>query len=70
MPHDRLIGAISISRTTLDTAGMAVALARSLGWGQPDRHDGYAATGLALMLAIVLHWGTDLWHVHAPANAS
>src|SRR4051812_35629398 len=29
----------------------------------------YAATGLALMLAIVLHWREDLWHLHAPANA-
>jgi predicted MFS family arabinose efflux permease len=29
----------------------------------------YAATGLALMLAVVLHWRADLWHVHAPANA-
>jgi hypothetical protein len=29
----------------------------------------YAATGLALMLAIVLHWRGDLWHLHAPANA-
>jgi predicted MFS family arabinose efflux permease len=29
----------------------------------------YAASGLALMLAIVLHWREDLWHVHAPANA-
>src|SRR3981081_1307614 len=29
----------------------------------------YAAAGLALMLAIVLHWRADLWHVHAPANA-
>jgi hypothetical protein len=29
----------------------------------------YAAVGLALMLAIVLHWRADLWHVHAPANA-
>jgi predicted MFS family arabinose efflux permease len=29
----------------------------------------YAASGLALMLAIVLHWRADLWHVHAPANA-
>jgi hypothetical protein len=29
----------------------------------------YAATGLALMLAIMLHWRADLWHVHAPANA-
>ncbi len=28
----------------------------------------YAATGLALMLTIVLHWRADLWHVHAPAN--
>jgi MFS family permease len=29
----------------------------------------YAATGLTLMLAIVMHWRADLWHVHAPANA-
>ena len=29
----------------------------------------YAATGLMLMLAIVMHWRADLWHVHAPANA-
>jgi MFS family permease len=29
----------------------------------------YAAAGLALMLAIALHWRADLWHVHAPANA-
>jgi MFS family permease len=29
----------------------------------------YAATGLVLMMAIVLHWRADLWHVHAPANA-
>jgi predicted MFS family arabinose efflux permease len=29
----------------------------------------YAAAGLALMLAIVLRWRADLWHVHAPANA-
>jgi MFS family permease len=29
----------------------------------------YAATGLALMLAIVMHWRGDLWHLHAPANA-
>jgi MFS family permease len=29
----------------------------------------YAATGLALMLAIVLHRRADLWHLHAPANA-
>jgi len=28
----------------------------------------YAAAGLALMLAIVLHWRADLWHLHAPAN--
>jgi MFS family permease len=28
----------------------------------------YAATGLLLMLIIVLHWRADLWHVHAPAN--
>jgi hypothetical protein len=24
---------------------------------------------MALMMAIVLHWRADLWHVHAPANA-
>jgi predicted MFS family arabinose efflux permease len=29
----------------------------------------YAMAGVALMLAIVLHWRADLWHVHAPANA-
>jgi MFS family permease len=29
----------------------------------------YAAAGLLLMLAIVLHWRDDLWHVHAAANA-
>ena len=29
----------------------------------------YAVSGLVLMLAIVLHWRADLWHVHAPANA-
>jgi MFS family permease len=29
----------------------------------------YAAAGLALILAIVVHWRADLWHVHAPANA-
>ncbi len=29
----------------------------------------YAAVGLMLMLAIVLHWRADLWHLHAPANA-
>jgi len=29
----------------------------------------YAATGLAMMLVIVLHWRADLWHAHAPANA-
>ena len=29
----------------------------------------YAASGLALLLIIVLHWRADLWHVHAPANA-
>ena len=29
----------------------------------------YAALGLVLILAIVLHWRADLWHVHAPANA-
>lgn len=29
----------------------------------------YAATGIAMTLAIVAHWRSDLWHVHAPANA-
>ena len=29
----------------------------------------YATAGLAMMLAIVLHWRADLWHLHAPANA-
>lgn len=29
----------------------------------------YAACGLVLMLAIVLRWREDLWHVHAAANA-
>jgi MFS family permease len=29
----------------------------------------YAATGLALLMAIALHWRADLWHAHAPANA-
>ncbi|MFZ2156614.1 MAG: MFS transporter [Bradyrhizobium sp.] len=29
----------------------------------------YAAAGIALMLAIVLHWRADLWYLHAPANA-
>ena len=29
----------------------------------------YAISGMALMLAIILHWRADLWHVHAPANA-
>jgi MFS family permease len=29
----------------------------------------YAATGLALMMVIVLHWRADLWNAHAPANA-
>ena len=29
----------------------------------------YAAAGLALLMAIALHWRADLWHVHAPANA-
>jgi predicted MFS family arabinose efflux permease len=29
----------------------------------------YATAGLALLMAIVLHWRADLWHVHAPANA-
>jgi MFS family permease len=30
----------------------------------------YAATGLLLMLVIALHWRADLWHIHAPANAT
>jgi len=29
----------------------------------------YATAGAALMMAMVLHWRADLWHVHAPANA-
>jgi MFS family permease len=29
----------------------------------------YAATGIAMTLAIAVHWRSDLWHVHAPANA-
>jgi hypothetical protein len=29
----------------------------------------YAAAGLAVMLAIVMHWRADLWHLHSPANA-
>jgi hypothetical protein len=29
----------------------------------------YAASGLALMLLIALHWREDLWHLQAPANA-
>jgi MFS family permease len=29
----------------------------------------YAASGLAMMLAIAAHWRADLWNVHAPANA-
>jgi len=29
----------------------------------------YAAVGLALMFAVIIHWRADLWHVHAPANA-
>ena len=28
----------------------------------------YAVAGLALMLAIVLHWRADLWPVHAPGQ--
>jgi Major Facilitator Superfamily len=28
-----------------------------------------ATAGVALMMAVVLHWRADLWHVHAPANA-
>jgi len=29
----------------------------------------YAATGLLAMAAIALHWRTELWPMHAPANA-
>jgi MFS family permease len=29
----------------------------------------YAFAGLGLMMGIALNWRTDLWHVHAPANA-
>jgi predicted MFS family arabinose efflux permease len=29
----------------------------------------YAVVGLAMMLAVVLRWRADLWHVHATANA-
>ena len=29
----------------------------------------YAALGLALMMAVALHWREDLWPVHASANA-
>lgn len=29
----------------------------------------YAAAGLAMTLAILAHWRTDLWPIHAPANA-
>lgn len=29
----------------------------------------YVSAGLALLLAIALHWRTDLWQLHAPANA-
>jgi MFS family permease len=29
----------------------------------------YAATGIAMTLAIVAYWRSDLWHLHAPANA-
>ena len=29
----------------------------------------YATIGLALMMAVALHWRADLCHVHAPANA-
>jgi SNF family Na+-dependent transporter len=28
----------------------------------------YATAGLTLMMAVVLHWRGELWHVHAPAN--
>jgi hypothetical protein len=29
----------------------------------------YLSAGLALLLAIALHWRAELWHAHAPANA-
>jgi Major Facilitator Superfamily len=29
----------------------------------------YATIGLALIIAVVLHWREDLWPAHAPANA-
>ena len=29
----------------------------------------YAATGLAVMLAIALRWRADLWYLHSPVNA-
>jgi len=29
----------------------------------------YAVAGMAMMLAVILHWRADLWSVHAPANA-
>jgi predicted MFS family arabinose efflux permease len=29
----------------------------------------YSVAGMALMLAIILHWRADLWSEHAPANA-
>jgi len=29
----------------------------------------YAVSGMAMMLAVILHWRADLWHEHAPANA-
>jgi hypothetical protein len=29
----------------------------------------YAGTGLVMTLAILAHWRTDLWPLHAPANA-
>ena len=29
----------------------------------------YAVAGMAMMLAVILRWRADLWHVHAPANA-
>jgi len=29
----------------------------------------YVAAGLAMLMAIAVHWRTDLLHLHAPANA-
>jgi hypothetical protein len=29
----------------------------------------YAASGMAMMLAIAMRWRADLWYLHSPANA-